>query len=70
MILIVNRDYFPNSVNQLMFVIVKCCVFFAVRTELFKYYLDELWLQSLISMKEPTDKAIFVHLPTERITHS
>jgi hypothetical protein len=35
-----------NSVNQLIFVMVKSCVFFAVRTE-FKYYLDELRLQTV-----------------------
>jgi hypothetical protein len=33
MILTVNRDNFLNSVNQLIFVMVKCGVFFAVRTE-------------------------------------
>jgi hypothetical protein len=33
MILTVNNDYFLNSVNQLIFVMVKWCIFFAVRTE-------------------------------------
>jgi hypothetical protein len=33
MIFSVNRDYFLNSVNQLIFVMVKCGVLFAVRTE-------------------------------------
>jgi hypothetical protein len=33
MILSVNSNYFRNSVNQLIFVMVKCGVFFAVRTE-------------------------------------
>jgi hypothetical protein len=33
MILTVNSDYFQNSINQLIFVMVKSCVFFAVRTE-------------------------------------
>jgi hypothetical protein len=33
MILTVNRDNFLNSSNQLIFVMVKCGVFFAVRTE-------------------------------------
>jgi hypothetical protein len=33
MILTINSDYFLNSVNQLIFVMVKCGVFFAVRTE-------------------------------------
>jgi hypothetical protein len=35
-----------NSVNQLIFVMVKCCVLFEVRTGL-KCYLGELWLQSV-----------------------
>jgi hypothetical protein len=33
MILSVNRDISLNSVNKLIFVMVKSCVFFAVRTE-------------------------------------
>jgi hypothetical protein len=33
-ILSVNSDFSLNSVNQLIFVMVKCGVFFAVRTEL------------------------------------
>jgi hypothetical protein len=33
MILGVNSDIFLNNINQLIFVTVKCCVFFAVRTE-------------------------------------
>jgi hypothetical protein len=33
MILGVNSDYFLNSVNQLIFAMVKYGVFFAVRTE-------------------------------------
>jgi hypothetical protein len=33
MILTANSDYFLESVNQLIFVMVKCGVFFAVRTE-------------------------------------
>jgi hypothetical protein len=33
MILNVNRDYFLNSINQLIFVMVKCGVLFEVRTE-------------------------------------
>jgi hypothetical protein len=34
MILTVNRDYyFLNNINQLIFVMVKCSVFFVVRTE-------------------------------------
>jgi hypothetical protein len=41
MILSVNSDYFPNSVNQLIAVMVKCC--FLCGTDLIsKYYLDEL----------------------------
>jgi hypothetical protein len=33
--------YFRNSINQLIFVMVKSCVFFAVRTEfLNRYYLE------------------------------
>jgi hypothetical protein len=36
---------YSNSVSQLIFVMVKCGVFFEVRTELLKYYLDELRLQ-------------------------
>jgi hypothetical protein len=35
---------FLNSINQFIFVILQCCVFFTVRTEL-KHYLEELWLQ-------------------------
>jgi hypothetical protein len=35
-----------NSVNRLISVTVKCCVFFAVRTEILIYYLDELRLQT------------------------
>jgi hypothetical protein len=31
-----------NSVNQLIFVMVKCCVFFAVRTEFLNIFLDQL----------------------------
>jgi hypothetical protein len=34
-----------NSINQLIFVMVKSRVFFAVRTEFLKCYLDELRLQ-------------------------
>jgi hypothetical protein len=33
MILAVNSDYFLNSVNQLIFVMVKCGVLFEVGTE-------------------------------------
>jgi hypothetical protein len=33
MILTVNRDYFLNSINKLIFVMKKCRAFFAVRTE-------------------------------------
>jgi hypothetical protein len=33
-----------NSINQLIFVMVKCGVLFEVRTGFFKYYLDELQL--------------------------
>jgi hypothetical protein len=33
MILTVNSDYFHYSVNQLMFVMVKCGVLFEVRAE-------------------------------------
>jgi hypothetical protein len=33
MILTVNSDISLNSVNHLIFVMVKCCVFYAVRTE-------------------------------------
>jgi hypothetical protein len=40
----VISDYFLKSINQLIFVMVKCGVLFQVRTE-FKYDLDELWLQ-------------------------
>jgi hypothetical protein len=32
MILSVNKDKF-HSINKLIYVMVKCCVFFAVRTE-------------------------------------
>jgi hypothetical protein len=28
-----NGDYFLNSINQLIFLMVKCCVLFEVRTE-------------------------------------
>jgi hypothetical protein len=43
-ILSANRDYFQKNVNKLIFAMVKCGVFFAVRTE-FLYYLDEFRLQ-------------------------
>jgi hypothetical protein len=33
MVLTVNSDYYLNSINQLIFVMVKCGVFFEVRTE-------------------------------------
>jgi hypothetical protein len=33
MVLSVNRDFSLNSINELMFVIVRCGVFFEVRTE-------------------------------------
>jgi hypothetical protein len=33
--LTVNRDYLPKQNNQLIFVMVKCSVIFAVRTEFF-----------------------------------
>jgi hypothetical protein len=33
MFLSVNRDYSLNSINQMILVMVKCGVFFAVRTE-------------------------------------
>jgi hypothetical protein len=33
MILTVNSDYFQNSIDKLVFVMVKLCVFFEVRTE-------------------------------------
>jgi hypothetical protein len=45
MILSINRDYFLNSVNKLIVVMVKCGVLFEVRTEFLKYYLDELRFQ-------------------------
>jgi hypothetical protein len=33
----------PNSINQLIFVMAKCCVFLVVRTEFLNtYYLDKL----------------------------
>jgi hypothetical protein len=38
MILTVNGDYFPNSINKLIVRAKKFCVFFAVRNE----YLDDL----------------------------
>jgi hypothetical protein len=33
MVLTVNSDYLLNSINQLIFVMVKCGVLFEVRTE-------------------------------------
>jgi hypothetical protein len=33
MVLTVNSDYFFNSVNKMIFVMVKCGVLFEVRTE-------------------------------------
>jgi hypothetical protein len=45
MILRINKDLFSlNSINHLMYVMVKCCVLFEVRTE-FLYIFDELRLQ-------------------------
>jgi hypothetical protein len=41
----VNSDHSLNSVNQLIFVMVKFGVFFEVRPAFLKYYLDELRLQ-------------------------
>jgi hypothetical protein len=31
-----------NGINHLIFMMVKCCVFFEVGTKFIKYYLDEL----------------------------
>jgi hypothetical protein len=33
MILRINSDYLPNSINQVIFVIEKCSIFFEVRAE-------------------------------------
>jgi hypothetical protein len=47
MVLTVNSDYFLRSINQLIFVMVKCGVLFEVRTEFLKSHLDELRLQKV-----------------------
>jgi hypothetical protein len=39
----VNRDYL-NSINQLVFVVVKC-VFFDLRTDCLNIFLCEVWFQ-------------------------
>jgi hypothetical protein len=45
-----------NKINQMIFIMAKCCVLFEVRTEL-KYCLDELRLQRAKSHEYP-DKRI------------
>jgi hypothetical protein len=47
MIFDVNSDYFLNSVNQLIFVMVKCCVFFAVRAEFLNIILTSFGFKGL-----------------------
>jgi hypothetical protein len=48
MVLSVNSESALNSVNQLIFLMVKCGVLFEVRTEfLYVYYLDELRFQGV-----------------------
>jgi hypothetical protein len=47
MILRVNSDISSNSINPLIFVVEKRCVFFEVRTWIFKYYLDDLRLEGV-----------------------
>jgi hypothetical protein len=47
MILTVNSDYFQNNIYQLMFVMVKSCVFFAVRTELLNIVLTSFGFKGL-----------------------
>jgi hypothetical protein len=42
MVFSVNRDISLNSINQLVFVVEKCCVFFEARVEVLNI---ELWLQ-------------------------
>lgn len=34
-----------NSVNKLIFAIIKSCVFYAVRAGFLKRYVDELWIE-------------------------
>jgi hypothetical protein len=51
-----TRRYNPEdshlSINKFIFVMVKCCVFFAVRTEFFSVILGELRLQRVKHYKE------------------
>jgi hypothetical protein len=45
-ILSVNSDYFLNDTNQLIFVMVKCCLLWGT-DRILKYYLDEIRLQKV-----------------------
>jgi hypothetical protein len=42
MILRINTDYSPNTINHFIFVMEMRCVLFKVRIECFKCYLDEM----------------------------
>jgi hypothetical protein len=46
-ILCVNRDYFLNNINQLIFIMVKC-VFFEVRTEFLNIIYTRFGFKELI----------------------
>jgi hypothetical protein len=50
-VLTVNRDYFLNSINKLIFVMVKSCVFFAVRTEFLNIILSIFGFKGLMLSK-------------------
>jgi hypothetical protein len=48
MIFGINSDYFPNIINQIIFVVESHCIFFEVGTDHCSFtYLDELWLQKI-----------------------
>jgi hypothetical protein len=51
MILTVSSDYFFYSVNQLIFVMMKCCVFFAVQTEFLNTIQTSFGFKGLMYMK-------------------
>jgi hypothetical protein len=50
MILILNNDYFLNSTNQLIFLVMMSCVFFVVWTEFLYIIYTSFSLKRLIQL--------------------
>jgi hypothetical protein len=51
MIFSVNRNYFLEQHNQLVFEMVKCCVFFEVRAEFFNVIQTSFGFKGLIDVR-------------------